>query len=435
VTPVHLGQRAYVLIVTAAVLAICSIWSSDQVLAGLWRWPLILLLAGLAYEGWHARKLGLTLRLEAPSRAFLGRVQPAAFVFDNDAPRPLAIEYIPALPRLFDPLPGQREVAVPARGAGRDGITLDPVRLGAASFPALAARVRGALRLAWWSRELPVPGSITVAPDTLRAVRGAPRGGPAGARPRRLSGAGPELHQLRGYVRGDPLGRIDWKATARAGALISRDLSQDQQLDILIALDAGSASRVRAGRLERCALYANVAARFAEIVAPGDDRIGLLVFADRPLAVCAPGRGRPAVARLRRILENMTVQPVQSDPVAAALRIRQLLTHRSLVLLLTDVDDPSRAAVLARAVRLLAPSHLPVLAGARDPEIATLARREAVDARDPWVALAARDHEARTASQLTLLKRLGVPAIAVAPERLEQAVVIEYEALRRSHRV
>jgi uncharacterized protein (DUF58 family) len=431
----YLGQRAYVLIVVAAVLAICSIWSGDPALAGLWRWPLVLLLAGLAYEAWWARNLRLTLQLEAPGRVFLGRPLPAAFVFDNGTPWPLVIEYVSVLPPQFEALPGPRKVSVAARGAGRDAVTLAPVRLGVASFPALAARVRGALRLAWWSRELPVPGQLRVVPDTMRAVRGAPRGRPAGARPRRLPGAGPELHQLRGYLRGDPLSRIDWKATARAGALITRELSQDQQLDILIALDAGSASRVRAGSLERYALYANIAARFAEIVTPSDDRIGLLVFADRPLIACAPGRGRPAVARVRRALENMTVHPVQSDPVAAALRIRQVLTHRSLVLLLTEVDDPSRAGMLVRAVRLLAPPHLPVIAGVQDAEIAALARREAVDARDPWIALAARDHEARTASQRALLKRLGVPVVAVAPSRLEQAVVSEYEALRRAHRV
>jgi uncharacterized protein (DUF58 family) len=432
---VHLGQRAYVLIVTAAVLAIASIWSSDPTLAGLWRWPLVLLLAGLAFEAWQARNLPLALQFEAPGRAFLGRLQTAAFVFANGAARPVVIEYVPALPSQFEPLPGTRTVRVPARGAGRDAIPLGPVRLGVATFPALAARVRGALQLAWWSRELPVPGRITVVPDTLRAVRGEPHGRCAGARPRRLSSAGPELHQLRGYRRGDPLGRIDWKATARAGALITRELGQDQQLDILIALDVSSASHVRAGRLERHALYANVAARFAEAVTPSDDRVGLLLFADRPLATCVPGRGRPAVARVRCILERLAVQPVQSDPVAAALRIRQLLTHRSLVVLLTDVDDPSMTGPLVRAARLLAPPHCPIIAGVQDPEIARLARREAVDARDPWIALAAREHEARTASLRSQLRRLGAPVIAVAPERLEHAVVTEYETLRRAQRV
>jgi len=71
---------------------------------------------------------------------------------------------------------------------------------------------------------------------------------------------------LRAYVRGDPLARIDWKATARTRRLITREFSEDQHLDVLVAIDAGRLSRVRAGRLDRFGLYANVAARMAEVV-------------------------------------------------------------------------------------------------------------------------------------------------------------------------
>jgi len=206
-------------------------------------------------------------------------------------------------------------------------------------------------------------------------------------------------------------------------------------LDVLVALDAGRFSRVRAGRLDRFGLYANVAARFAEIVIPNDDRIGMIVFADRPLAVCSTDRGLPAVTRIRRTLEQLSVQPAESDPLAAAVRIRGMLKHRSLIVLLTDLDDASVADQLARAVRLLSPPHLVVVAGVHSPEIAGLARSEARNWKDPWVSLAAQEHEARAESQRALLRRLGAPVIAASEELLEKRVLAEYESLRRSRRV
>ncbi|HEY0766405.1 MAG TPA: DUF58 domain-containing protein, partial [Steroidobacteraceae bacterium] len=253
--------------------------------------------------------------------------------------------------------------------------------------------------------------------------------------PRRVAGAGAELHQLRAYVRGDPLARIDWKATARAGTLVTREYSEDQHLDILVAIDAGRFSRVRAGRLDRFGLYANLAARFAEIVTHHDDRIGLVVYADRVLASCAPARGLPSVTRLRRVLEQLSVQAAESDPTAAAVSMRGLLKHRALIVLLTDLDDANVADQLGRAVRLLAPPHLLVVAGVHSGEIAALAQGEARDWQDPWIALAAAEHEARAAAQRLLLQRLGAPVVAAPAERLEQAVFAEYEALRRSRRV
>src|SRR5690606_25082580 len=319
---------------------------------------------------------------------------------------------------------------------GRDELELLPVRLGAQQWPAIPARVLGRLGLAWWSTELPVStAGVIVAPDTLRTPRRRPGGVPTGMRPRRTVGAGSELHQLRPYVAGDPLSRIDWKATARARRLVTREFSEDQHLDVLVAIDAGRLSRVRAGRLDRFGLYANAAARLAEVVTPYDDRVGLLVYSDRTLAECAPSRGTPAIIRMRAMLERLRVQPAESDPVAAAVRIRRLLRHRALVVILTDLDDAIVSAQLARAVRLLSPPHLVVVAGVRSAEIAELARAEARSWRDPWVSLAAQEHESRSTAQRILLRRLGAPVIATREELLEQAIFAEYESLRRSRRV
>jgi uncharacterized protein (DUF58 family) len=430
----HLARRAYLLALLTAVLAIAAIWSQEREVGLLWRVSLALLLSGLALEGLLVRHASLQVRIATAARAYLGQSQPAAFAFENGAARPLTLEYAPAVPAGFDTDAQVRRVTVAARGAAQDPLALLPVRLGSQQWPPLPARLLGPLGLAWWSVALQPPERLVVAPDTLR-TRVRPRGMGGGARPRRVAGAGAELHQLRAYVRGDPLARVDWKATARAGALVTREFSEDQHLDILIAIDAGRFSSVHAGKLDRFGLYANLAARFAQIVTQNDDRIGLVVYADRPLATLAPARGLAAVTRLRHMLEQHSVQRSESDPTAAAVSMRGLLRHRGLIVMLTDLDDASVADQLARAVRLLSPPHLVVVAGVQSDEVAGLARREARGWMDPWIALAATEHEVRAAAQRSLLRRLGAPVVAASVERLEQAVFAQYETLRRSRRV
>src|SRR5580700_9533156 len=297
----HLTRRSYVLVMLTAVIAIAGIWSSDRTLERVWRVPAALLLLGLAIDGLRVRRLQPQVRIATAVPAFLGRAQPGAFVFTNSAARALAFEYAPLTPPGFEAAGAVRRVTLP---------------------PAAA--------LAWWSFTLQPQAACVVAPDTLRGPARA-RGLAAGARVRRVIGAGQELYQLRGYARGDPLTRIDWKATARSGALVSRDYSEDQHLDVLVAIDAGRLSRVRAGPLDRLGVYSNVAARFAEIVTHNDDRIGLVVYAERVHARCPPGRGLRAVAALRQALAQLAVQPAESDPMAAAVSIRNLLRQRALV--------------------------------------------------------------------------------------------------------
>jgi uncharacterized protein (DUF58 family) len=432
----HFSQRAYLLIMLTTVLAIAGIWSADAGLADLWRIPAALLLIGLGIEALFIRGATVTAEVETSSRAFLGREQVAAYSFHNGSSRPVTVEYAPVTPVGIEPIGDDtRKVTAAAGGVERDPFTLLAVRMGPQPWPPVPARLLGPLGLAWWSRELHPSLQLAVAPDTLVRARGRPRGNPVGARARRVIGAGSELHQLREYVQGDSLARIDWKATARARRLVTREFSEDQHLDVLVAIDAGRLSKVRAGRLDRFGVYANVVARFAEIVVPNDDRIGMIVFADRPLAVCPPDRGLPAVTRIRKTLAQLSVQSAESDPLAAAVRIRSMLKHRGLVVLLTDLDDASVADQLTRAVKLLSPPHLVVVTGIRSAEIAELAKREAHDWLDPWVSLAAQDHEDRAESQRALLRRLGAPVIAASEAMLEQKVLAQYELLRRSRRI
>jgi uncharacterized protein (DUF58 family) len=431
----HLADRAFALIFLTGMLAIAGTWSDDPVFTGLWLLPAALLLLGIALEGVLMRRTHIEPRIETHPRALLGREQPAQFAFTNPSNRYVRLEYVPATPPGFEPLTRTRFVTAPRGGVGRDSVSLVPIRLGVQPWPRIPARLLGRFGLAWWPRDLRPSAEIRVAPDALRTPRRRPSGVPTGMRPRRTTGAGSELHQLRSYVPGDPLARIDWKASARMQRLITREFSEDQHLDILVAIDAGRFSRVRAGRIDRLGLYANIAARFAEVVTPNDDRIGLVVYSDRTLALAAPERGLPAITRIRHALEQLRVQPAESDPIAAAVRIRALLKHRGLVVMLTDLDDALVSEQLARAVRLLSPPHLVVIAGVRSTEIADLSRREARGWRDPWIALAAQEHEARAAAQRVLLRRLGAPVIAAREDQLEQAVFTEYEALRRSRRV
>lgn len=431
----HLADRSYALVVLTAILIIAGTWSTDPAFTGLWRWPAALLLLGLALEGFLARRTPIHTDIDTRPRALLGREQPASFTFSNPSTRTVTLEYAAATPPIFEPLGYTHTVTAQRRGTGRDAVTLLPVRLGVQRWPTLQARVLGRFGLAWWTRTLAPDRELSVAPDTLRTPRRRPSGKQTGMRPRRTVGAGSELHQLRSYVPGDALARIDWKASARTRKLITREFSEDQHLDVLVAIDAGRLSRVRAGRLDRFGLYANIAARFAEVVTPNDDRIGLVVFSDRTLALSPPDRGMAAIMRIRRTLEQLTVQAAESDPVAAAARIRATLKHRTLVVLLTDLDDAAVAEQLARAVRLLSPPHLVVVAGAQSIEINELARRESRSWRDPWIALAAQEHESRASAQRALLRRLGAPVIATREELLEQAVFDEYEALRRSRRI
>jgi len=76
-----------------------------------------------------------------------------------------------------------------------------------------------------------------------------------------------------------------------------------------------------------------------------------------------------------------------------------------------------------------------VVAGVLSGEIGALAQQPARAWEDPWIALAAAEHERRGTGQRALLQRLGAPVVAAPAERLEGALIARYEALRRRRRI
>jgi uncharacterized protein (DUF58 family) len=429
-----LRPNALLLALMTAVIAVVSYWSRDAALTGLWLFPAVLLMLGLAYESWMVSRSGLSCEFEPPERFFLGRGSTVRFVCRHHLRRSLDIELAPSAPDSFEIEIGVMPLRIAAGATAGIERSVIPSRLGVYSWPSLPTRVAGPVGLAWWPKRLACEREVRVLPDLFRSQAEVKGSAASGAKTGTAIGAGAEVMRLREYRVGDPPRVIDWKATARAGRLISRDFAQDHHLQIVIVVDAGRASALRAGSLDRFGHYVNVAARLAQHAAVQEDLVGLVVYADRPLAALTPARGTLAVARLRAVLAASRVERTESNPLYAAIRVRSLVRHRSLIVLLTDVDDATVASQLAQAVRLLLPKHLPFVAGLSSAAAEAMSHAPARQWLDPYRTLAAQEYCIGLERKVRALNALGAPALVARPEQLEHAVFAAYENFRRQRR-
>lgn len=431
----HLRTNGLVFAVLTVLVAILGAWSGEADLQRLWLLPLALLLLGLAYEGMTVTRARANVTIDASAQGILGRPMSLQLLFRHALGRDVELQVAPAAPEAIEIDNEIRTLRVPAGEAAAIELGATPRRLGQHQWPSMQVRVGGPLGLAWWSRRFDASYSFKVMPELLRDGAGRIGAVGGGMRAHFNQGAGAEILQLREYRSGDPQNAIDWKATARRGRLISRDYTEDQHLDIVIAIDAGRTSALRAGDLDRLGHYINLAARFAEHAVAQDDRVGVMLFADQPLATLAPGRGIGSVLRIRQMLAAATPKLAESNPLNAALRIRTLVRHRSLIVMLTDVDDATVAGQLASAARLLLPKHLPLIAGISSPEAEAMRAAPAHSWLDPYQALAAQEYLSRLERNVRALRALGAPALVTRPERMERAVFDAYVEFRNRRRV
>lgn len=429
-----LTRRALIAVALIALLAIVGLWSEDATLARLWEIPGVLLLAGLTVEGILRLRSAVRLDVDLSTQAHLGRATPLEWRIAS-LRGPVTMEFARSAPAGVD-YEGAVELVHVARDvAVRVPFEVTPLVLGKLPWPAAPARIRGLFGLGWWPRRLAVAGELNVVPDLLRRSNANPALAQQGGNARTARGAGAEVHELREYQPGDPLRAVDWKASARAQRLIARDFTEDQHLEVMVAIDAGRASTLWAGRMDRLGHYVNFACRFAEHVVSRDDQIGVIAFAEQPLAVLPPGRGAPAVMRLRAALRQLRPVSRESNALIAAARLRTLCRRRALIIILTDLDDAGAASQLARAVRLLKPKHVPVVASISNPELTELEGQRAERWVEPYVSLAATEQLGRIRNNAFLQRQLGVPVVIAPAALLEDSIFSLYADLKARRRV
>lgn len=430
----NLASRSYIIILFIALLGIVGQWAGEP-LSPLWRYPAALWILGLIYEGLLARLSMHHIKLIADQRASLGKPFPVSIEIDNPTSRTLELETMPDFP---SDLNVQREIShwsVMAGESTRQLMHVTPQRLGKINWQFLYTRSLGRLHLSWWNRRIDLNSHLNVEPDHLHADERRSGTQQHGDINQRITGSGHELLGLREYQQGDSLRAVDWKATARSGKRTVRLFTEEQHLELMLCIDVGRTSGLQADNLTRLHHYANIAARLAEKAVINGDHVGLIIYADNIRIALPPARGLPAMQQIRQQLEKLETIQRESNPLNAALRVRELVRQRSLVIIFGDIDENTAAEQLLRATQLLTPKHLPLLAGINDREISALYTETASEWLDPHYAFAASQSNHARYKTVVQLRRLGAHVLTTFPEYLDKQLLDYYENLREKRSV
>jgi len=124
-------------------------------------------------------------------------------------------------------------------------------------------------------------------------------------------GLGSDLHEIRSYLPGDSLRKIAWKAVARTGRLLTREVESELTVPLTLVVDASQS--MRTGPLGRTKLdyCLSTAAMVAAVSNRTQDPCGLGVFTDTGTTYVRPGLGRHHLVRL---LDTLSATKTYTPP-------------------------------------------------------------------------------------------------------------------------
>lgn len=168
-----------------------------------------------------------------------------------------------------------------------------------------------------------------------------------------FKGMGMEFDEMRPYSPGDDVRRIDWNVTARMATPYIRRYQEERELTVFLAVDAsGSADFGTAGQFKR-ELAAELAAVLSLAATTNNDRVGLLMFTDKPELIVPPKKGRRHVLRMVRDLLVFTPEGRGTSIESALDTINRVVKRRSIIFLISDflVEPESLRRPLAATSR------------------------------------------------------------------------------------
>ena len=165
-------------------------------------------------------------------------------------------------------------------------------------------------------------------------------------------GLGTVFESIREYAPGDDVRVVNWLATARQGRPLVNQFRIEQCRTVMILLDRGRMlSAITDGR-SALSVAVDVAAAVAGAAATVGDRPGLIAFSDG-IDHRVPPSPRAAPAVLRELVA-ITGSPAQSSLEPA---LAEIPRTRSIVVLLSNLDDGLSRHQLASAVPALCARH------------------------------------------------------------------------------
>lgn len=250
----------------------------------------------------------------------------------------------------------------------------------------------------------------------------------------RQRGIGRHFESLRDYREGDDLRDVCWTATARRGALITRQYQTERSQAVWIVLDCGRLMRARVGDAKQFAKtghakldYAcSTAVALAQLALYSGDRVGLLAYGQSVQQRLLPGRGAAHLRQFIELLAQVRAEASEADHLRATAVLGRLQPRRSLILWVTDLAETAmRPEVIDGAVQLLR-RHLLLFVAMAQPEVDALAKARPNTIEELFRSTAAQEMAGRRELLLARLHEQGALTLDLDPERLTSSVLNQY---------
>ncbi len=166
-----------------------------------------------------------------------------------------------------------------------------------------------------------------------------------------FKGQGMTFSEVRPYQSGDEIRRIDWNKTARFREPFVKIMEEERELTMMLLVDISASMDYGTKTQLKREFVAEIAASLGFSAAGNNDKVGLILFADKVYKVVPPQKGRKHILA---IISNILTADYIAAPAKTDLALEYMMgifKKKSLVFLFSDFEDNYDLRTLKVAAR------------------------------------------------------------------------------------
>ena len=158
-----------------------------------------------------------------------------------------------------------------------------------------------------------------------------------------FKGRGMTFSEVRSYQFGDDVRSIDWNVTARYNEPFVKVFEEERELTMMLVVDVSGSELFGSKEQFKKEVITEIAATLAFSATQNNDKIGLLLFSDKPELFIPPKKGRSHVLRIIRELIEFEPKGKDTNLTEALKYVSNLIKKKAIIFVLSDflTDDYS----------------------------------------------------------------------------------------------
>lgn len=239
-----------------------------------------------------------------------------------------------------------------------------------------------------------------------------------------------EFEQIKEYVRGDDRRTINWKATARRGALMVNNYTDEKSQQVYCIIDKGRLMKMPFDGLTLLDYAINSTLVLSNVCLQKQDRVGVLSFANRMGSLLAADRKPIQRENILQLLYNQETAFLESDYEMLYMQIRNRIKHRSLLVLYTNFESLSGLNRQLNYLRAIAKHHLLLVVFFENTELHKLSHLTTNSLEDVYIKTIAEKFEFEKRLIVKELQKHGILSVLTPPDKLTINAVNKYLELK-----